>query len=431
LAVAHVVSFDVANTWAPGDTAILTINGKNLTLTVGTTATTTQIASDLTVMVNGGSANGDEVRSETGNNVGEFARITAAASGSTVTLTGDDKGVPFTVSVSETTAGDGSLANLLTDVAATGPHHFDDADNWSGDAVPADGDDIIFDSGNVDCLYGIAQSSVTPAALVVTRGYSGRIGLPEKNEDEAELPYDEYRQQYLQLGNAADATITTIRIGDGSGAGSGRIKLDSGDGQIVLNIFHSGQREDISIPALLWKGTHAANVVNVNRGDVGIAFYRGEVSHVATLRVGFIENAAADSAVVCGAGVDLGDAQLDISGGTLAIDSATGSGVIDMLDGELTVLSGDHAEINIDGGVCYYRSTDALSNARIGGGASLDLTRDNQGRTVANCELHAGGTIRDPFKTVTWTNGIDVVRAGLGDVSLDLGTHLTLTPGDI
>ncbi|MEQ8788882.1 MAG: hypothetical protein RIC55_21400 [Pirellulaceae bacterium] len=431
VAAAHVVSFDVADTWAQGDTATLTINGKDLTLTVGTTTTTAQIAADLTAMVNGGAANGDELRSETGANVGEFARISAAVSASTVTLTGDDKGVPFQIAVSESTAGDGTLANLSTDVVATGPNHFDNPDNWSGDAVPADGDDVIFDSGDVDCLFGIAQSAITPSTIIVTRGYTGRIGLPEKNETEAELPYDEYRPQYLQLGNAGDATVTTIRVGDGSGSGSSRIKLDSGDGQIVLNVFQTGQREDIAVPALLWKGAHAANGVNVNRGDVGIAFFSGETAHVDSLRVGYVENQAADSAVVCGSGVDLGDAQIDITGGTLVIDSATGSGAIAMLGGELSVLRGAHAEISIDGGVSFYRSTGALASVRIGGGAALDFTRDNQSRIVTNCELHAGGTLRDPFKSVTWSNGIDVVRASLAEVSLDLGTHLTLTPSAV
>jgi hypothetical protein len=429
--VAHVVSFDVTGTWATGDTATITINGKDLTLTAGTVASTAEIALDIAAMINGDAPNVDETRSETGNNVGEFARITAAAASGKVTLTADDKGVPFTISLSESTAGDGTLTNLAVDTAATGPHHFDDPDNWSGDAVPVDGDDIVFDSGDVDCLYGLDQSGVTPAGITVTQGYTGRIGLPEKNEDESQLPYDEYREQYLKLGNSGDATTTNISIGDGPGAGSGRIKIDSGDGQVVLNVFGGGQREETAVPALLWKGTHTANVVNVNRGDVGVAFFAGESAHLATLRVGYIDTQAGDSSVLCGDGVDLADAQLEISGGTVVIDSATGSGSIDMIDGELTVISGEHAEIEIDGGTCYYRSTGTLTDVRVGGGGTLDFTRDNRGRTVTNCELHARGTIRDPFKTVAWTGGVDLTRASLAEVTLDLGTHLTLTPSAI
>lgn len=430
VALAHVVSFDVSGSWASGDAAVLTINGKDLTLTVGTTATTMQIAVDLAAMVNGDAANGDEVRSETGNNVGEFARITAAASAGAVTLTADDKGVPFEIAVSETTAGDGTLANLAVEAAATGPHHFDNPDNWSGDAAPADGDDIVFDSGVVDCLYGLDQSAVTPASIVITQGYSGRVGLPETNEDEPLAPYDEYRDQYLRLGNSGDAITTIINVGDGSGIGSGRIKLDTGDGQVVVNVFQSGQREDAAVPALLWKGTHSANILNVNRGDLGVAFFAGETAHVGTLRLGYLENQAADAAVLCGAGVDLDDAQIEISGGVLVVNSATGSGSIDMIDGELSILAGGHADLDIDGGTCYYRSTGTLTSVRIGGG-TLDFSRDNQGRTVDNCALHAGGAIRDPFKTVAWTNGIDLTRASLDEVTLDLGTHLTLTPGDL
>jgi hypothetical protein len=38
---------------------------------------------------------------------------------------------------------------------ATGPHHFSDPKNWDANAVPADGDDIVFQSGSSDCLFDL------------------------------------------------------------------------------------------------------------------------------------------------------------------------------------------------------------------------------------------------------------------------------------
>ena len=432
VAIAEVYTITIADTWATDDTATLTINGKQLTLTVGTDTTTDEVATAIKEMVNGDSqtGTGDHSFSQTGNNIGEFARVTATVSGSVVTLTGDDAGVPFTLTASESTVGTGT-ATAANPIDATGPNHFDNADNWSGDTVPIDGDDIVFDSGDSDCRYGI-DTSIQPASLVITQGYTGRIGLAKTNEDEPTLPYDEYRDEYLKLANDAGTPNTAIEIGSGSGNGSGRIKIDLDDaGNCTINVFNTGQREETEVPAILLKGTDADTVLNLNRGDVGVAFFDGESGHLATVRVGYIDNQAGDSQLIVGSGVDLTDAALSISGGTVQIDATTSSGTIDMYEGELTILSGPHADIDIDGGTCFYRSTGTATTIRVGGGGVLNFTRDINSRTVTNCELYSGGIVLDPFKTVTWTNGVDVTRAGLAEVTLDLGVHLTLTPSVI
>jgi hypothetical protein len=64
-------------------------------------------------------------------------------------------------------------------------------------------------------------------------------------------------------------------------------------------------------------------------------------------------------------------------------------------------------------------------------GGTLDYSRDMRSRTVTNANVYAGGAVLDPHKTVTFTNGVDLVRCGLADVTLDVGTHLTLTPSAI
>jgi len=420
-------TFTVANTWATNDTATLTINGKDLVLTVGATATTAGVAAAIVAMVNGAAAVGTEGRSALGSEVGEWSRITASVSSSTVTLTADDKGVPFTVSVAESTAGSGTLDSLTNATVATGKHFFSNADNWTGDTVPVDDDVIVFDSGDVDCKYGLSPA-IQPAGVIITQGYEGTIGLPEVNTDDPALPYDEYRTKYLTFDdNSVNCAYT---IGEGAGPGSGRIRIDAGAGQSTFNVRNTGTRLETNTPALLLLGTHASNELNVQKGDVAAAFFDGEAATLATLRVGYLESIDGDSRVVCGDGVTLSSCTVTQSGGELTIESATGSGTIQQLAGTLTVLAGAHASI-IHAGTVYYRSTGTLSALKTMGGGVFDLRRDNRGRTISAAEIYSGGEIHDPNRTGTWSAGVDLIRCNIFQVTVDLGTHVTLTPSNV
>ena len=55
--------------------------------------------------------------------------------------------------------------------------------------------------------------------------------------------------------------------------GAGRIKLDQGSAPAIWNVANSAQRLETGIPSVLLKGTNAANALNVNKGDVGVAFF--------------------------------------------------------------------------------------------------------------------------------------------------------------
>lgn len=426
IAVAQVDTITVANTWAQNDTVTLTINNKSIVITIGTLVTTAQVATTIKQVINGESLT-DTAATYTayGTAVGEFSRLTATVNSSVVSITANDAGVPFTLSVTESTAGDGT-ATEATATAATGPNHWDNVDNWSGNAVPVDDDDIVFDAGDVDLLYALS-TGIQPDSITVTPGYTGEIGLPEVNTDNTELPYDEYRAKYLTFATNAGATAVSIE------AGSGRIRIDMGDcTSVTHNIRGSGTRAEEQVPAILLLGSDADTVLNVQRGDVGVAFYAGETAHLASINVGWLERQDSDSAVVCGSGVDLANAAISMTGGSLQTNSATGSGTIALNGGEIELLSGAHASIIADAGTVYYRSTGTLSAGKAGSGGVFNFTRDNRGRTVSAMELYEGGSILDPNKTVTWSTGVDLVRCGIpADGSLNLGTHLTLTPSAI
>ncbi|HET6327051.1 MAG TPA: hypothetical protein VFG04_20390, partial [Planctomycetaceae bacterium] len=142
----------------------------------------------------------------------EFKEFVPQSTGNTITLTGVTAGVPFTATTSVTTSGSATFTASVT-VSCTGPNFWDNAANWSTNSVPASGDDVVFNSGNVACLYNLTQTAVTLQSLTLYQGYTGTIGLPLYNNK----GYYEYRATELAV------SATTINVGQLTGQGSGRI----------------------------------------------------------------------------------------------------------------------------------------------------------------------------------------------------------------
>lgn len=420
-AVAQVATIVVSGTWATNDTATITCNGKSLVLTIGATVTTTSIATAIKEMINGTAITGDATRSNTGDNIPEFTEFTATVDSSTVTLTGDTAGKPFTISVVANTVGTGDLTLTLEATAATGTYHWDNADNWDTGSVPVSTDSVVIDSRALnDIRYGLDQNAVTLASMIITNGFSHKIGLKPINEDVSNQKYPEYRETSLKI----SATLFSI---EGQGSGSGRIKINLGANASTMSISARGTGETTNVPAVLILGTHASNIARITRGHVGFAFYDEETSHLATLDVGFEDNQAGDSTVVCGGGVDLADATITQSGGTLTIDSACATttqsgGTLNVKSGNQTTITGD-GNVNIIGAL-------TVTNLNSSGG-TLDFRKGIGTVTVSNCAVGKQTTIHDPSKRVTWSAGIDLYRCGISDVTIDLGKHLTLTPSAI
>lgn len=391
----QVTLFDAATTYT------LTINGKDVSV-----AGTTDAAGTATALAAAWNASIEP----------EVAEITASSATDTVTLTGDTAGKPFVVT-SSVSGGTGTIGAVTSDTAATGPNHWDNADNWSGDAVPVNADDVVIEQGS-DILYGLGQSAVTLTSLTVKRSFSGRIGLPEiANADQATgNRYAEYRATYLAIG------ATTILIGEGPGTGSGRIKIDTGSVAHTMNLYGTGSPLEVGLPSVLLKGSNAANVLNVTRGSIGVAVLAGETAQLATLRVGYETQVETDAQVRLGGGVTL--AAVETSGGQVEINGATTTMVVGA--GTIDVRAGAHASITLDGGTLVYRGTGTITALIVGPLAVADFAKDLRDRTVTNCEVHRGAALHDPNRTVTFTNGVEVVRSDVSDVTLRMGKHINL-----
>ena len=405
--IAQVDTLTVGGTVEIGDKFICTMNGKTLSVSATTTSTSTT-ASEIATAWNALSSAAYP----------EFAEVTALAASATVILTADTAGKPFTVTVS-TTESDGSAADAQTFTKSStttnsGPADWAVAANWSGGAVPVNSDDVIIENTSQDILYSLDQSAVTLTSLAIKANYTGKLGLPKQNPG----GYNEYRTDFLAIG------ATTITIGEGPGSGSGRIKLNQGAAQTAVTVRNTGSSVETGLPALLWKGTHASNLVSVFKGSVGVAVFGGETATIATLRVDYVSNVSGDADVRLGSGVTL--TTITKPGGTLEVNS--NATTITHLGGTLHHISGTITTLTIDGGEVYSYGVGTITTINVGSGAKADFGRAVLGITVTNCNLYEKGTLLDPNGRVTFSNGIVCVRTDLPNVTLNVGHNRTLTP---
>lgn len=359
-------------TWEAGDTVTATINGKSFTFTATTTTAAHMITGLLALLV--------------ASDIAEFDEI-AWASPSSTTITGTSiAGVPFTLSVTRVTAGTGTFTSVTT-TAATGPNHWNDINNWSAGTLPADTEDLNVDLTRGSIYYGLPQSSIEPATLLIYSRTSTRntIGLPRLNV----LGYTEYRSTKLLIGPAA-CTIDTD---------SPFIALDFGSDQVACDVLRAGQGDQVT-PALQLCGSHASNTWEVVEGFVGFALYDDEVVAGESLKVN------RDAKVICADGVAVttvtSTGQLDFQGTATSLTSNEG----------LTVIRGASAFTNLtaEGGDIEYRSTGTVTNPTAGGrrGGTIDCSKDISPRTFTNTTIKRGGRILDPDRTITHTNKIAI-----------------------
>lgn len=307
-----------------------------------------------------------------------------------------------------------------TTTANSGPNDISVAANWSGETLPVASDTVVVDQGDSPMLYHLDQLATGLAAFYHYSRYVGTIGLPEVNTDLG--PYYEFRPQYLIV----DAPI--IRIGEGEGQGSGRIRIQGVVGTATtITVNGTATTEDDGFPALRLVLPNTSTVLNVNKGDVGVAVYPGETSTVATARVGYVTNVAGDSTVLFGSGVTL--TTLEVSGGKVTTNSALTT--VNMTDGELVHEAGAVTTINIDAGAVRYKATETLTTVVVGSGGNLDLSQDMRPVTITNIALHEGSAYADPHGRATTTNGIDFVRCQPADVEFIVVPNKTWTPSSI
>ncbi len=368
-AVAQVETITIGGTIAIGDTFSVTINKKTVTYTAAA-ATIADVTAGLTKAMNDRSA------------PAEFREVTWVDSSPDIVGTGT-AGVPFTCTVSKNSAA-GTITRTTT-TAATGPNHWDNGDNWDTGSVPAAADDVFIDGTGTSILYGLNQSAIGLSSLVVGSTFTGTIGLPKQNP----AGYVEYRDEYLQIG------ATTVKIGTGDGSGSGRIKIDLGSGASSVSVWKSGASLETGLPAVILLGSNISTL-EVGNGSCGLAVFGGETGTAVSVLVG------AGGYLFLGQGSSV---QTVTSSGRAAIECDVTTLTVD--DGTCTV-RGEAAitTLSVNGGTCQYESSGTITTLTVS--APIDFSGDASLRTVTTATLKAGGRIVDPYRSVTFTNGIQV-----------------------
>ena len=406
LAVAQVQRAPLSGTWANTDTMSVTINGKTVAHTLTTEGNTySEILTNAALSLNG-------------SEVAEFAEMTFANYSNThLEATGDTAGKPFTAATSEVTAGNGELGDFAIATGVKGPHCLNTAENWSAGSLPTNGDSVVFEYSAVDCMYELdALAAVQPASLTIRQSYTGKIGLPRTNQDDAST-YVEYRPRYLEIGP------TVVSIGDGDGSGSGRIMLDFGGNDANVTVYDKSSRAETGIPAVLLKGTNSSNQLCVIRGDVGVAFFAGETADLSGgLNITYRTSEAGDAEISCGSGTTLGDVAQ--SGGKLTI--ASNATTIDQYAGQLTLKAAAAITTLTAEGTIYDYSSGTIGTLNLTG--VYDHSQATVAKTITNAILYAGATYRDPHGVITLTNGLDLYRCKPSDVSIVSAPHQTWTP---
>lgn len=396
-AVAEVKSYTPVA--ANNATYTLTCNGNAISYTADASATVAEITAGLVAAWNAST-------------IPEVAELTAADATTYMTLTNDTAGVPFTVTPSSTA---GSLTQA-TVTAGSGPNYWSVAANWGG-TVPTTGDNIVISNSAVSILYDLDQSSVAAGSIQIDASFSGYIGLPYMNTN----GYAEYRGTTLKLGNAGG----TIRIGQGVGQGSGRLKIqcDTSSGNTV-EIYTTGNRAEQNVPSVLLSGGGTSGgSLTVYGGDVGVWSDTGATSTFQTVNVAggdFQWGNYLNGSCSC--------PSMKINSGSVNVLAQTVPTAISVLGGTLNLTNpaSTVTTLTIDKGSVNYSGTGTVSTLKISGGGSLTFASDSRTRVVTNATVYSGYQLRDPSKSVTWSNGIVHQNCKLSN-SLDVGSNFTLT----
>jgi hypothetical protein len=339
-----------------------------------------------------------------------FTGITAAPSGSTVTLTADTAGVPFYCSVSTTESNDSAAdSQTFSRAATTANSHSQDwsaAANWSTGSVPVATDNVYLDgrAGNA-ITRGLNQSSITLASFIIDEAMAYAVGTIANK---------------LRI-SATKADIGRPATGGSTTQMSALINLDFGSNVCTGIIYRSNNIGTSGQPAIQIKGTHASNAFTV-MGNAIVGFgtnTRGEATTVATLTV-------KDTAIVTvGSGVTL--TTVNPEGGKVLLNCAAttiayGKGTVE------TAGTGAITTVNV-GGKFIGNSTGTITTLVAAGTGFADFTQSTAARTVTTGKVDgekASISVDNGVPlSITFTNAVQLLN-GAKSMQMNFGDGVSV-----
>ena len=267
-----------------------------------------------------------------------------------------------------------------------------DTRNWSGATLPINGDNVFIEEGANDILLNLAQSAVALASLNIAQNFTQQIG-----------------SESTALAIGASVVNIGYTRGPGSPAGSPLLHLDLGSTTAAVvtieNTASTAATGVLTNPVRIIanKSDHDIFVMNGSRVSV-----MDDPADSGQVRKIVVQDSARVSIGIPGVSSDPTVATLEVLGGFVSCRVAlttlelTGGDVRTNGDGAITTA-------NVRGGRFESNATGTITTANLYGG-SADFTRSQEARTLTNCNLYKGGSIRSDDDVLTITNGI--VRAG-------------------
>ncbi len=278
------------------------------------------------------------------------------------------------------------------------------AANWSLGSVPVSGEYVVLPAG---ASYGITGTDATAtklSGLDIEYGFTQNIGS-------ATTP--------LQLSMSTASNLSTVTLG-----GTGTVHLSVADASRI-NIIAAGAGAT---------GTYGLNLT----GDTAQAASTTiDISAAVNQKIAIGTNAG--TSVEADVIVLRGGATVMLYGG-LTDRAGTDAPTLYMTDGVLTSEAALKT-VTQDGGTLTIDGSAAVTTLTVSGGTTHDNSTGttttenifdggavyhNVAKTVTNCNLSKGGKLHDPLKLVTFSNNIDLENCQPDDVTLDIGTHITL-----
>lgn len=406
-ATRQIDQIDVADTWAGGDTVTLTINGKDLIVTIGDDDTVQNVAAAIRNAWNAtsrldGTGSPDATSNFGGQEHGEFAECTASIDpddDTIVLITANKAGVPFTLSVTETTAGDGT-AGESTLQAATGPWHWNNGDNWDTGSAPVDDDVVVFRDSDIPCKYGLPNSTDLEVTINVYMSYTGQVGLPRINRENAGKPYLEYRQRYVRLDDGGSGTNIAHRFGIGSvGTGCTLFNLKHVTVKCSPIVYGTGQPQVPGTYALNICCTANTSTLDILNGSVDFSSQDSGTAAFALVKQSNGVSRCINGIHTSGAGMYLfgGSSIIGGSGAIATIQATGGTLTLEEQTGTLTTLYVQ------SGATVIYSATATITTLNVQSGI-FDARQGVTGFTVTNCNVYEGSKFYDPARRITFTN---------------------------
>ena len=409
--IPDVWTITIAGTWASGDTITISggAAGDDLILTLGTTSagSTATVAEAIYDAINATTrsddVNSDESRNIGGQQIPSIAELAATVSGSVVTVEADTPGVYHELTVNKSSTS--GTATLSQSQSSTGKNYWNDADNWSGGAVPTTDDTVIVKDSAVDILYGLPSTNFHPAQLDIRGSYTGKIGLPSTNTG----GYPEWRNRWLTIdenGGGTDPVI--VNIGEGSGNGSSR-----------LNIKNTAIDTTYTV--------HATTGLNIYSDGTGFSM----TVHDGTVACTGATAASSDlsSLTMYGGTVTLDD-MVTASSSTIQVEAGTlnwealgsGAGTFRINGGTVNLTARPPATIEINGGTVNYIggfTGGDLTLLSVSGEGVFDCSSSPNPISVTDIKIYEGtGTaINDPDRRINYTNDPQLIRCGLDRIN--------------